>query len=142
MGIAYSHSGETFEEHPDTGCRIKGREVPLFDEAVALVLKASQAFGFMATIGWDVGLTPDGPVIIEGNPFWDSRDLQDKIGPFLTPEVVAGLVPRHWWTPWDKTHMYPYYMKDAHGGWWQQRLARRRMRWTSRLREQLTQTSR
>ncbi len=141
MGIAYSKSGETFEEHPDTGARIKGRDVPYFDEAVALARKASQTFGFMATIGWDVGLTPDGPMILEGNPFWDPRDIQDQLGPFLSQEVALGLIPRYWWSSWDKTHMYPDYMKDQHGGWWQRHLARRRRRWNSRLKEKLAQAS-
>ena len=141
MGIAHSKSEETFDDHPDTGVRIKGRDVPYFDEAVALALKASQTFGFMATIGWDVGLTPDGPVIIEGNPFCDPRHKQDQLGPYLSAEVAVGLTPRHWWTPWDKTHIYPNYMNDEDGGWWQRALARRRQRWNSRLKEEFPQAS-
>ncbi|WHO38625.1 sugar-transfer associated ATP-grasp domain-containing protein [Sphingobium sp. AP49] len=56
------------DRHPLTGAMISGRPVPDLDAAVALALRAHLAFrsGF-TVIGWDVGLTPDGPVLVEGN---------------------------------------------------------------------------
>lgn len=129
MGTAYDDSGEAFASHPDTGSRIEGVEVPFMEEACQLALDASRRFGFMATIGWDIGITPDGPVIIEGNASWGADIMQDFTGPLLTEDIAAGLMPRSWWTPWDKTHMYPGHMKNASGGWWQKRLARRRKSW-------------
>ena len=129
LGTGYaSKTRDEFEHHPDTGAPIAGVRVPFFDEARALALKASTTFGFMATVAWDVGITPAGPVIIEGNPFWDPQRVQGRLGPFLTPEVAAGLQPRAWWTPWDRSRMYPNYMKDASGGWIQRYMARRRRR--------------
>ena len=128
MGIAYSNSHDQFDRHPDTGAKIRGAVVPHYEEALATAKQACKVFGFMATIGWDVGITPAGPTIIEANPAWHSRNYQDVLGPFLTPEAAAGLIPRSWWTPWDKTHMYPDYMEDANGGLWQRYLARRRKR--------------
>ena len=130
LGPAYSSkTWERFESHPDTGAAIAGRPVPMFEEAKALARRASHELGFMGTIGWDVGVTPDGPTLVEGNALWDPTAVQDVLGPFLTPEVAAGLMPRSWWTPWDRTHMYPFYEKDAAGGWLQRRLAARRRRW-------------
>jgi len=128
MGTSYNKSFESSDCHPDTQESIRGQVVPFYEEALELALRASQTFGFMATIGWDVGITPTGPTIIEANPAWRSRNYQDALGPFLTPQVAAGLSSRKWWTPWDKTHMYPHYMNDADGGWWQRYLARRRKR--------------
>jgi len=128
MGTAYTNSGEFFDCHPDTQAMIRGQVVPFYKEALELAVQASQVFGFMATIGWDVGITPTGPTIIEGNPAWRSRNYQDALGPFLTPQAAAGLPSRKWWTPWDRTHMYPNYMNDSDGGWWQRYLARRRKR--------------
>lgn len=54
--------------HPLTGAAISGRLVPDLDLAVALALRAHLAFrsGF-TVIGWDVGLTAEGPVLVEGN---------------------------------------------------------------------------
>ena len=128
MGTAYTNSHESFDCHPDTQATICGEVVPFYREALELAVQASKVFGFMATIGWDVGVTPTGPTIIEGNPAWHSRNYQDVLGPFLTPQAAAGLLSRKWWTPWDKTHMYPNYMKHTGGGWWQRYLARRRKR--------------
>lgn len=126
-------TNSSFTSHPDTNCRIKGLKVPYFTEAIELAHKASRTFGFMATIGWDVAITPDGPMIIEGNTYWGFKGMQEKLGPFLTPEVASGLAPRYCWTPWDKTHMYPHYIAYYAGGWWQKLLARRRRYWQKRL---------
>lgn len=45
--------------------------VPMWEQCVALVLDAQQAFAPLRTIGWDVAVTGNGPVLIEGNVFWD-----------------------------------------------------------------------
>lgn len=130
LGPGYAEdSWECIESHPDTGVPLRGHAVPFFREAVDLALRASGEFGFMGTIGWDVGVTPDGPTLIEGNTLWGADFVQAMLGPFLTPEIAAGLMPRHWWTPWDRTHQYPKYLGDLSGGWWQRRLASRRRRW-------------
>lgn len=142
IGIAYNKLLETFDCHPDTQVTIRGEVVPFYREALELAVQASQVFGFMATIGWDVGITPTGPTIIEGNPKWHSRQYQDALGPFLTPQAAAGLPSRRWWTPWDRTHMYPNYMNDADGGWWQRYLARRRKRSQELASENLQESSR
>lgn len=132
---AHTADGKSVDSHPDTQSLIRGKAVPYYQEALELALRASKVFGFMSSIGWDIGITSDGPTIIEGNPAWDPEIYQEKLGPFLSPEVAAGLIPRRWWTPWDKTHMYPNYMKYVDGGLWQRFLARRRQRLLLRLRE-------
>jgi hypothetical protein len=135
IGTIYcAKTGDEFERHPDTNAPVTGTTIPYFEEAKQLALDASQVYGFISTVAWDVGITPDGPVIIEGNPFWDPQGVQDKLGPFLTPEVAAGLPSRSWWTPWDRTHMFPNYMNYADGGWWQRWLTARRMRKNEELR--------
>jgi hypothetical protein len=53
--------------HPVTGERIEGFQLPHWDQAVALALEAHKTLPTIALVGWDIALTPDGPVIIEGN---------------------------------------------------------------------------
>ena len=129
LGPAFNVAGDRFETHPDTGAEIEGLEVPLCAEAYELAFHASRSFGFVSTIGWDIAVTPDGPMIIEGNARWGSDVVQDFVAPYLTPEIAAGMMPRSWWTPWDRTHLYPGHIAKMSGGWWQKMLAKRRNRW-------------
>jgi len=46
-------------------------KVPKWEQCIALVLEAQQAFSPLRTIGWDVAVTDDGVFLIEGNVFWD-----------------------------------------------------------------------
>lgn len=119
-------AGRYYTHHPDTGVAFVGLELPLFQETLRLVRHACSHFGFMMTIGWDVAVTPDGPMLIEGNAFWNPRFLQAWLGPLLTPEIAAGLPRRHIFTPWDKTRMYPGYRSRYAGGWLQRWHAARR----------------
>ncbi|MEC7256224.1 MAG: sugar-transfer associated ATP-grasp domain-containing protein [Pseudomonadota bacterium] len=59
------------DDHPVSGARITGFEVPHWDAARALVTEAHALFPEFGVIGWDVAMTPEGPAIIEcnDNPF-------------------------------------------------------------------------
>lgn len=119
-GIAYcKFDDREYEAHPDTDERILGFQVPFYDEALELAIHASKTLGFMETFGWDMAITKDGPTIIEANPGWHFEAIQQRLGPLLTPEIAARLRPRAWYTPWDKTHMYPGYLRKYEGGLWQ-----------------------
>jgi hypothetical protein len=59
------------ERHPQTGVPFEGFDVPFWDEARRLVERAALAMLPLRTIGWDVALTDEGPVLIEGNVTWD-----------------------------------------------------------------------
>lgn len=56
-----------YETHPATGCPLIGFQVPYFEQAMELVRKAALVEPRMRYIGWDVAITPDGPVLVEGN---------------------------------------------------------------------------
>ena len=57
--------------HPDTGAPLIGFEVPYWHQACELAERAAVCFGNTRAIGWDVGITPKGPVLLEGNGNWD-----------------------------------------------------------------------
>ena len=56
-----------FEKHPDTGCRIAGKTVPFWAECVQLCLRGHKCFSPISIVGWDVAVTSDGPILVEGN---------------------------------------------------------------------------
>jgi hypothetical protein len=54
--------------HPATGATIEGRVLPFWRETLDLARRAhSEAFGDLLMVGWDIGLTDDGPILVEGN---------------------------------------------------------------------------
>lgn len=94
--------------HPVTHEPIVGIKIPFFQDAVELAIKASKKFSFMGTIGFDIGISKNGPVIIEGNIFYDCVYWQKFEQPPMVPEHLAARLPRRrWWQRWDKTAMYP-----------------------------------
>jgi hypothetical protein len=57
--------------HPTTGLACSEFEIPFWKETVALARRAASTFLPLKTIGWDIAITPRGPVLIEGNAYWD-----------------------------------------------------------------------
>ena len=69
-----AHSGDTtigqhFTEHPNTHVPLIGYKIPYVKEAVEMAKRAATVVPQMRYIGWDVAVTPTGPVIIEGNNY-------------------------------------------------------------------------
>ena len=56
-----------YREHPATGTPIVGFRVPLYDQVRELTDKLARRTPEAPYVGWDLALTPDGPVVIEGN---------------------------------------------------------------------------
>uniref|UniRef100_UPI00037ADD11 sugar-transfer associated ATP-grasp domain-containing protein n=1 Tax=Thioalkalivibrio thiocyanoxidans TaxID=152475 RepID=UPI00037ADD11 len=63
-------------EHPDTGKRIEGTRLPLWEEVKSLALQAQRSLPEVKTIGWDIAITPEGPLILEGNTTYGLASLQ------------------------------------------------------------------
>ncbi len=53
-----------------TGTRVAGLRIPFVQDACHLVRRAALLLQPMRTLGWDVALTADGPVILEANNWW------------------------------------------------------------------------
>ena len=85
MGVGRRHSRDgsgmmTFEVHPDSGVRIEGMRVPLWNEVRELVSSAAARFMPLRTVGWDVAVTEDGPRLIEGNAWYDPPPVVQGLG--------------------------------------------------------------
>ncbi|MDO4459667.1 MAG: sugar-transfer associated ATP-grasp domain-containing protein [Clostridia bacterium] len=62
-------TGDFYEHHPVTGTKFIGFEIPYFAEAIDMCKKAALEVPQMGYVGWDVGITENGPVLVEGNNF-------------------------------------------------------------------------
>jgi hypothetical protein len=54
-------------DHPTTGVRIEGTQLPYWLEVLALAVSAHSVFSDRLLIGWDIAIAEDGPIVIEGN---------------------------------------------------------------------------
>ena len=57
--------------HPVSGAQIEGAIVPDWERGLAVIRSAARTVPFNPLLGWDLGFTPDGPVIVEANGRWD-----------------------------------------------------------------------
>lgn len=66
-GIQYLNvNTQPIESHPDTKVKFENRMVPFFNEILALAHVLSKSF-VDRLVGWDVAITENGPIVIEGN---------------------------------------------------------------------------
>lgn len=79
-----------YSNHPITNEIIVGFEIPDYKKACDLVKKCAKVVPEVGYIGWDVALTPDGPVIIEGNCFPGVFQMKPSF-----QEKHEGLIPKY-----------------------------------------------
>ena len=60
--------------HPISSAPIKGVRIDHWDDIIAVTQKAARCFPWFRSIGWDIAITEDGPVIIEPN-YWSDMGL-------------------------------------------------------------------
>lgn len=68
--IAYTHAGSggyTYKKHPDTNFEFQNKKLPYPEKVIDIVVKAAKLIPDVELIGWDIGYTEEGPVLIEGN---------------------------------------------------------------------------
>ncbi|VEG89781.1 sugar-transfer associated ATP-grasp domain-containing protein [Legionella spiritensis] len=61
--------------HPVTGHSLTNFPLPMWTEACELALQAARSFQPLRTAGWDIALSEDKPVLIEGNQNWEPPNL-------------------------------------------------------------------
>lgn len=66
---SFDDYGNAYSEHPITGTPIVGFEVPMYKEIIKLIEKAAKVVPQVRYVGWDVAITENGPIIIEGNEY-------------------------------------------------------------------------
>lgn len=66
---ALDKKGNLYHKHPTTNTKIVGFKIPQFKKIEKLVKEAGKIIPECSYIGWDVGLSVNGPCLIEGNNF-------------------------------------------------------------------------
>ncbi len=69
LTAARDKAGSLYECHPVTGASFQGTQLPLWQDVLALVQKAALVVPSVRYVGWDVAITPTGPVLVEGNQY-------------------------------------------------------------------------
>jgi hypothetical protein len=70
----------SFTHHPDTGTRFAGTVIPFWDSVLSVVARAAEAMRPVGSLGWDVAITPEGPVLLETNFNWGVNAMQTAWG--------------------------------------------------------------
>jgi hypothetical protein len=60
-------NSNVYGEHPVTGTPIVGFRVPMYDRVLDLAASLARRTPEAPYVGWDIAITADGPVVIEGN---------------------------------------------------------------------------
>ena len=79
-GIIKPPQGRLVYQHPDNGIVFEGFEIPFFKEAVETAKELHSKLYRIHSVGWDIAITPEGPVFIEGNSLWEVSGTQAAVG--------------------------------------------------------------
>ena len=82
---AVDKKGHVYKTHPDSGFTWKGLQIPRWDELLALADRLARVLPTVHFIGFDLALTKDGWVMVEGNRNPQPvQQMVDRVG--LLPE--------------------------------------------------------
>ena len=84
--------------HPDSGAKIGDAMLPFWYETCELCARTHALVKGIPTIGWDVAILADGPILIEANLGWDA-ELVQLLGKTALGETLAASALRHCLTP-------------------------------------------
>jgi glutathione synthase/RimK-type ligase-like ATP-grasp enzyme len=90
VGPGYDSHGHVHVDHPDSGFPIAQFQLPMVDEVKAFVDRVARVVPQVQYVGWDIVVTPDGPVLVEGN--WGAGVYENK--PSVTG-IRTGHKPRY-----------------------------------------------
>ncbi len=84
-----------WDRHPKTGAPVTGRIIAHWQEVAALAVRAHRAFSGRIIVGWDLALTPEGAMVIEGNSDPDTHFLQRVHRRMIGRSALAPLLRHH-----------------------------------------------
>ncbi len=82
-----THGTEVLTAHPITKTIFENCSIPFFKEAKELVLKAASYMPVLRLVGWDIGISESGPVLIEGNSYYEISGNDQMYGGYLNNTI-------------------------------------------------------
>lgn len=86
---ALAPGSEVHATHPRSGTALDGRAIPLWGQVLELAATGARRVPAVRSIGWDVAICEDGPVLIEGNHRWMRELWQVAEGRGTRADVLA-----------------------------------------------------
>jgi hypothetical protein len=71
--------GRVYSRHPDSGYEFNEFTIPYFSEVKEIARQAASSLAYKL-VGWDIGISTTGPVLIEGNSRHELHDLDVLYG--------------------------------------------------------------
>lgn len=82
-GYLKPEHGTIVMEHPVTRTRFSGFRIPFWDDVIETAVRAQQVFHYLKSIAWDLAISQQGPLLIEGNIEWGTAGIQAANGGLL-----------------------------------------------------------
>lgn len=80
IGFLKPQYGTSVKEHPDTHVVFKDFEIPFYKEAEKKAMELHKRLYRCHSVGWDIAITAEGPMFIEGNGLWEISLIQAAHG--------------------------------------------------------------
>ncbi|MBS4538819.1 hypothetical protein GOQ27_10105 [Clostridium sp. D2Q-11] len=87
--------GKEYTLHPDSRITLKGFEIPHFDKVKEFVIKAGSYIPTLRLVGWDIGITDTGPILIEGNAHFHLVNGDIVAGGLRKNKVFRTIIQKH-----------------------------------------------
>ncbi|BBO77644.1 hypothetical protein DSCW_50610 [Desulfosarcina widdelii] len=71
------HGIEILEKHPESGFQLNQFSIPHWEDVCQTAINAAHRFSPIQAIGWDIAVAEKGPVVIEGNTWFDPPKFGD-----------------------------------------------------------------
>ena len=88
-GCGIDLSGDRILCHPATGYVMPGLQIPFWEEVTELVRQAAVIVPHVGYVGWDIAVTAEGPVLIEGNVHYPGNTVIQIDGPGPLSRLVG-----------------------------------------------------
>jgi hypothetical protein len=85
---AHDSNCRVYDKIPDRDIDFSGFEIPFWEDVIKLSKKIQSRFSYYKLLGIDIGITSDGPVLIEINPSHDNIGLEQATGPLLANQKI------------------------------------------------------